>query len=39
MIIKPDDSRPDFSPEMAEILCFCTTGNRMGPSCPPTFAK
>ena len=36
MIIKPDDS---LSPEMAETLCFSTTGNRMGPSCPPTFAE
>ena len=39
MIIKPDDSRPDVSPEVAEIMCFSTTGNRTGSTCPPTFAK
>lgn len=39
MIIKPDDSHPDVSPEMAEIMCFSTRENRMGPSCPSTFAE
>ena len=35
MIIKPDGSRPEVSPEMAEIMCFSTTGNRTGSTCPP----
>lgn len=34
MIIKPDDNRPDVSPEVAEIMCFSTAGNRMESTCP-----
>ena len=38
-MIKPDDSRPDVSPEMAEIMCLSATGNRMESTCHPTFAE
>ena len=35
MIIKPDDSCPDISPEMAEIMCLFFYRGQNGVNMPP----